>query len=186
VLISLLLWALASPLIELLGGAQYKPAVPVLQIQCFAAVTFFLTAAWQPALLAMNRIRSFSVAMIVGVSALVASALVLIPAYDAQGAAVSAVIGDVALCGCVYVAVRRAGPGEWLDLRTAARVLVAAAAAVAVGIIPGMPDLARAGAVALVYLAIVLALWAVPSEIHDALRTAVLRVRGRPAAQTDR
>src|SRR5205807_3922379 len=97
-LISLLLWALARPLLVLLGGGAYGPAAPVLQIQCFAAVTFFLTAAWQPALMAMNRIRYLSVAMLVGVTALVASALALIPAIDAKGAAVSAVIGDVALC----------------------------------------------------------------------------------------
>jgi O-antigen/teichoic acid export membrane protein len=177
VLIALLLWALATPLIELLGGAQYKPAVPALQIQCFAAVTFFLTAAWQPALLAMNRIRSFSVAMIVGVTALVASALVLIPEFQAKGAAVSAVVGDVALCVSVYVAVRRAGPGEWLDFGTAGRVAVAAAAGVAVGVIPGVPDVVSAAAVAIVYIAVVLALRAVPSEILDALRAAASRLR---------
>jgi O-antigen/teichoic acid export membrane protein len=181
VFISLGLWALATPLMEVFGGAQYKPAAPVLEIQCFAAVTFFLTAAWQPALMAMNRIRSFTVAMTVGVTALVGSAAALIPAFEAQGAAVAAVIGDVALCVAVYVAVRRAGPGAWLHFGTAARVAVAAGASVGVGLIPGVPTVARAAAVGLVFVVCVLALRAVPSEIVDALRGVASRLTGRPA-----
>ena len=42
VLRRLVLWTLAEPLVVLLGGEEYEPAAPVLQIQCFAAVTVFV------------------------------------------------------------------------------------------------------------------------------------------------
>ena len=69
VLVALVLWTLAEPLVLLLGGDQYEPAVPVLQVQCFAAITIFVVASWQPTLFGMGRVRSSAVAMVVGVLA---------------------------------------------------------------------------------------------------------------------
>ena len=50
VLVALVLWTLAEPLVVLLGGEEYEPAAPVLQIQCFAAITMFVDRGWQPTL----------------------------------------------------------------------------------------------------------------------------------------
>ena len=176
VLIALVIWTLARPILLVLGGDEYGPAAPVLQIQCFAAITIFITAGWQPALFGMGRVKWLAAAMALGLVAVIVSGLLLIPPFDATGAAIAAVIGDVVLCAAVYTALRRSGPGAWLGGTAAvARILAASLAAVAVGLIPGIPDGVRAVLVVSVFSAAALVLRAVPSEITDAARAAVKR-----------
>jgi O-antigen/teichoic acid export membrane protein len=181
ILVALILWTLAEPLVVLLGGDQYEPAAPVLQIQCFAAITIFVIAGWQPALFGMGRLRSSAVAMAIGVAAVLAAGLALIPPLGAEGAAIAAVIGDVILCGAVYVALRRAGPGPWLPVGGIARVAAAAAVAVGVGLIPGVPDVVRAVAVVAAFVTAALLLRAVPDELLDAAKRFRARAAGGAA-----
>lgn len=176
VFVALLLWTLSSSIVSVLGGSQYGPAGPVLQIQGFATITIFLTAAWQPALVGMHRVRSLVAAMGFGVLAVVVAGVILIPPFQATGAAVAAVIGEVTLCAAVYLAIRRAGSGEWLPVNGVLRVGIAAAVAVGVGLIPGVSAAPRAAAVVGVFVAAAMALRAVPSELSHALRTAIARV----------
>ena len=171
VLVALLLWTLADPLVVLLGGREYEPAAPVLQIQCFAAITVFVIAGWQPTLFALGRVRSSAVAVAVGLFAVLASGLILIPPLEAKGAAIAAVIGDLVLCISVYIALRRAGRGPWFSTSATARLAVAAAAAAAAGLIPGLPDAMRALLVVTVFTGFALLLRTVPGEILDAART---------------
>jgi GT2 family glycosyltransferase/O-antigen/teichoic acid export membrane protein len=174
VLIALVLWTLAEPLVVLLGGEEYRPSAPVLQIQCFAAITVFVIAGWQPTLFGLGRVRASAVAIAVGVIAVLAAGLVLIPDHGATGAAIAAVVGDVVLCIAVYVALRRAGPGPWFSGSMSLRLAAAAAVGVAVGLIPGVPDGVRAVAVTAVFAAAVLLLRAVPDELTHAARSAGL------------
>ena len=112
----------------------------MLQVQCFAAITVFLIAAWQPTLFGMGRVRASAVAIAVGLATLLVAGLVLIPPFEAMGAAIAAVVADVTLCVAVYVALRLAGPGPWLSsVDRILRVAVAAGIAVGVGLIPGVP-----------------------------------------------
>ncbi len=98
VLTSLLLWTLAEPLVVLLGGEEYRPAAQVLQIQCFAAVTLFVSMGWQPALFGLGRVRSAAVAIpLQALVAVLGAGLLLIPDHGATGAAIAAVAGDVVL-----------------------------------------------------------------------------------------
>jgi GT2 family glycosyltransferase/O-antigen/teichoic acid export membrane protein len=177
VLVALVLWTLAEPLVVLLGGREFEDAAPVLQIQCFAAITIFIIAAWQPALFGIGRVRSSAVAMGVGVVAVLVAGALLIPPYGAIGAAVAAVIGDVILCLAVYVALRRVGPGPWFLVPMTARLVAATALAVGVGLIPGVPDLLRAIAVVVTFCVAALVMRTVPEEIVAAARSA----RGRAA-----
>jgi O-antigen/teichoic acid export membrane protein len=176
VLVALLLWILSGPIVTVLGGHQYAPAGSVLEIQGFATITIFLTAAWQPALMAMDRLRSFMIAMTIGVLSVVVAALLLIPRFEADGAAVAAVVGDVTLALAMYVAVRRAGPGDWLPAALP-RVAAAAIPAVGVGLITAIPAGVRAAVVAAVFLGLAAVFGAVPSEVADAVRTAAIRLR---------
>jgi O-antigen/teichoic acid export membrane protein len=160
----------ARPLILLLGGQEYEPAVPVLQLQAAALVTIFLGAAWNPTLIGMGRVRGLVVATGLGLLAVLVAGLVLIPRHGADGAAAAAVIADVVLCAALYVALRRAGPGRRLPLGTLGRIVLAALPAVAVGALPGVPDLVLAAASVAVFLALALALRAVPPEILAAVR----------------
>jgi O-antigen/teichoic acid export membrane protein len=178
VLAALVLWTLSAPIITVLGGAQYMQAGSVLQIQGFATITIFLTAAWQPALMGMHRLRSYVLAMSIGLAAVVIAGFILIPPFQATGAAVSAVIGEVVLCVSMYIAVRRAGPGNWLPLGPGLRTAAAAAVGVAVGLIPGLPTGVRALAVLAAFTATVIVLRGVPSEIVDALRAGSHKLAG--------
>ena len=176
VLTALLLWTLARPIIILLGGLQYAPAGRVLEIQGFAAITVFLTAAWLPALIGLGRLRAYWVAMTSGVVAVVVAGLILIGPFQATGAAVATVIGDVTLAVAVYVAVRRSGLSGWLRADAMLRIAAAAVPAVAVGLIGGLPAVIRAVAVGAVFVVASLVLGAIPSEVTDALRAARARL----------
>jgi O-antigen/teichoic acid export membrane protein len=180
VLVALLVWTLAPLVVRVLGGPQYEPAAPVLQIQGFATVTIFFTAAWLPALMALNRLRSYWVAATAGILAVVVSGLILIPLYQATGAAVAAVIADVTLAGAMYLAVRRAAPGQWVSPAAMLRIAAATAVAVGLGLIGGIPSIPRAILVAGAFIATVLLLRTIPSEMLDALRAATERFRPAP------
>jgi O-antigen/teichoic acid export membrane protein len=181
ILAALLLWTLAGPIVAVFGGPQYAPAAAVLRIQGFAAVTIFVTAAWQPALIGMHRVRSLVVALSAGVAAVVIAGLILIPPFQATGAAWAAVIGDVTLCLAVYVALRRAGRGEWFPVAPGVRIAAAMALAVGVGLIPGIPVAVRAVLVVVVFAGAAVALRSLPSELTDAFRAAAGRAIRRAA-----
>jgi hypothetical protein len=88
------------------------------------------------------------------------------------------VVGDGVLCAAVYVALRLSGPGPWFSVATSLRLAGAAGVAVAVGLIPGLPDGARAVAVTAIFAGAVLLLRALPEELTEALRSVGrLRVR---------
>jgi O-antigen/teichoic acid export membrane protein len=177
VLVALVLWTLSGSIVTLLGGPQYAPAGPVLEIQGFAAVTIFLTAAWQPALMGMHRLRLLVAAITAGVLGVLVAGIVLIPPFQAIGAAVAAVIGEVIFCAATYLAIRRAGPGEWLPVNAVLRIAAATAAAVGVGLIPGVPTIPRAAAVVGVFCVAAVVLRTVPSEIGDAVHRGMAHVR---------
>jgi O-antigen/teichoic acid export membrane protein len=170
VLMALVLWTLAEPLVVLLGGEEYRPAAPVLQIQAFAAITVFVSTGWQPTLFGLGRVRSSAAAIGAGLVAVLVAGLVLIPDQGATGAAIAAVVGDFVLCVAVYVALRLAGPGPWFSGGMSLRVAGAAGVAVAVGLIPGLPDGLRALAVTAAFAGAVLLLRAVPEELTAAVR----------------
>lgn len=178
-LVALVVWAAAAPLIDALGGPEYDAAVPVLQIQCFAAITIFLTAAWQPALYGMGRLKELAIAMGVGVLAVIVAGIVLIPPYEAQGAAVAAVIGDVVLCGAVYIALNRSGEGPWMENGPMARTVVVVLVAVGVGVLPWPNDILRAAVVGIVFILAAVVLRTVPSEINDTVTNLRTRLRAR-------
>ena len=87
-------------------------------------------------------------------------------------ARIAAVAADAVLCLAVYVALRRAGPGPWFSLAMTGRLALAAAIAVAVGLIPGVPAGARAAAVISVFCISALVLRAVPEELMSAAQRA--------------
>lgn len=176
VLTALLIWTLARPILIVLGGLRYTPAGPVLQIQGFATITIFLTAAWLPALMGLGRLRAYWVAMTCGVVAVVVAGVVLIGPFQATGAAVAAVIGDVTLAVAMYLAIRRSGLRGWLRADAMLRIAAATALAVAVGLIDGLPAVIRAVLVGGTFVTASAVLGAIPSEMTDALRAVGARL----------
>lgn len=168
VLLAIVVSFAARPIILLLGGDEYEGAIPVLQLQCLAVVTIFLASAWNQTLVGMGRVRALVVTTGAGLTAVVVAGLALIPPFDAEGAAGAAVIADLVLCIATYVALRRAGPGRELALRRLLLVVVAAIPAVAIGLVPGLPDVLSAAVAGAAFVAAALVLKAVPSELVGA------------------
>ena len=166
--IVLVLAILAEPALVLLGGEEYRPAAPVLQLQAVALLAVFLGQAWQLGLLAARRQSALVATNAAGLVLVVALGLALIPRFDARGAAVAAVIAEAVLAVLVFAFLRRARPAATPSLAFAWRVGVAAAAAAA-PLLLGLPPLAAAAAALVLYLAVGAAARAFPRELRDAL-----------------
>jgi O-antigen/teichoic acid export membrane protein len=157
----------AETVIEILGGAEYRDAAPVLTVQSVALVGAFLTQVWVLGLIALERQSALAVINGVGLVVVAVLGLALIPAADAMGAAVAAVVGEAALAITALVLLVRARPGLRPRAGIAARLLLAAAIAAGCALLPG-PDIVRATLAVLVYGALVLLLGAHPVELLHA------------------
>ena len=95
------------------------------------------------------------------------------------GAAIAVVVGDVTLVLGLYVVLRRPmGPG-WIPAGAMLRVLLAAALGVGAGLAPIDSDVARAALALVTFVVAALVLRTIPSEVFDAARTAIARLRSR-------
>ena len=177
IVIALLISIGARPLILLVGGESYEPAATVLSIQAIALITIFVASAWSPTLISLGRTRELALVAAIGVAAVVSIGLVLIPKYEAEGAAITAVAADIVLCAATYVALRRAGPGKAVDPVALAKIALAGLVAGALGFVPVVPDVLLAPIAACVFLAIAHALDVIPGELQDGVRAALARLR---------
>ncbi len=184
ILIALFVSLAADPIIRILGGAEYAGAVPVLQIQCLAIVTIFLAAAWNPAIVALGHAKALVATTGTGVVVVLVAGFVLIPRHEAQGAAVAAALADLALCAATYVALRRASPDTQLAGGRLGRIAAAAVPAIAVGLVPGVPDAVSAVVASAVFVGAALAFKAVPGELLDGAR-ALLQRRSATSRSSD-
>jgi O-antigen/teichoic acid export membrane protein len=170
VLIALFSALAAYPIIVTLGGEEYAGAVPALQIQCLGVVAMFIAASWNQALIGMGDVKPLAVIIVAGTVTVLVAGSVLIPQFEAKGAAYTALLADVVLCAGAYLAARRAGPARSAPLGTLLRIAVAAMPAIGVGLIPGLPDVVAALAAMIVFAVAAYLLRAIPLELLSALR----------------
>jgi O-antigen/teichoic acid export membrane protein len=169
VLIAIVVALAAEPILRILGGAEYVAAAPLLRIQSIAILTLFVSAAWSPVLIGMHKQGSVAVATGIGLVVAIAGGLALIPLWDAHGAAWAAVIADVFVVCAAYVLLRRAGPARELRLAFVPRLVLTAAAALAIVLVPGVPPLVDAAVAAVVYAGCAFALRIVPAGLSELL-----------------
>lgn len=160
----------ARPILVLLGGEEYAGAAPVLRLLAVALVTLFVGAAWTPTLVGLGRLRPLAIVSGIGLAVVVALGLALTALFGIEGTAVAAVVADVVLVGGVLVVLRRAGPGRELSLAFGGRLAAAAAVAVAVALVSGLPDAAAAILAVVLLAAGAVALRLVPAEVLAAVR----------------
>jgi len=169
-IIALVFMLAAKPIVTLLGGSEFAAAAPVLRTQAPAVITIFLVQAWAVFLIADDHRRDLLRCVLIGLGALIIAGAVLIPIADAQGAALAAVIADVAYAAAVFVAIRRL-PGRPvpLHLRFLGRLATALGVAAAAGLL--LPLTAgEAGVVsAVVFAGLCVALRMVPVDIWTAI-----------------
>ena len=168
--------ALVAPFaIEVLGGAKFDDAVPVLRIQAVALVGSFLAAATGYALLSLRQYRMLLVVSVAGLALSVALGLALVPAHDAAGAAVAALVAELGVGALQTTLLLRTDLGMRLAPGRLAAVLVAAAAAVAAAAIPGLHELVMFAVASVVYFAVLAAFRQIPPELVEAFAARLRR-----------
>lgn len=170
VLFALILWVGARPLILILGGEQYVAAAPVLQVQCLALVTIFVTGAWTTTLVGMGRARILALGTALGVVSVTVLGSLLIPRLGAMGGGIAAVLGDLIFSAFIFAGLRRAGPGRGMSAGPFVRIAAAAVPAILVGLLSPLPALADAVVVAVLFPVCAYLAGAVPPEVSDRLR----------------
>jgi O-antigen/teichoic acid export membrane protein len=166
--LTLLLVVGARLVVDIVGGPDFGPAVPVLRVQACVLIATVFVATWSMLLLSLDEQRALLAINGTGVIVSLVAAFVLIPPYGAVGGSVGVLIAEV-LVGSSSVFVlwqrhRDVAP----DLRPLWKVAVAGIAGAAVAVPFG--DVVATCAAAVVYAALLLALRAVPMELWHALR----------------
>ena len=167
-LLALLVVVAARPIVVLLGGQEFAAAAPVLRLQAPVVLTVFLVYTWTTFLIADGRRRALVQCMLVGTSALLVTGVPLITEFDAEGAALAAVVADLVLAAVTLRAVRHVGHGRiGIQSGYLARYLAALAmgggAALATAVLA--PAVVAAVAAAAVFTGAAFALRIVPAEI---------------------
>lgn len=165
--------ALGAPFaVAVVAGPGFEEAVPVLRLLGLALVTSFLVATWSFALLSKERFRSLLVANTVGVLVVAAGTLALEPSLGAQGAAIATVLGEAVLA-VLYVVVLVQTDRVLLPHFGFVWKIALAAGAGALAALLSLPSLAAAAIGTAVYVAVLLVVRGVPTElVHAFLRQA--------------
>jgi O-antigen/teichoic acid export membrane protein len=163
--------------LDVVAGQAFRDAEPVLRVQGIALALTFVAAPLGFALLSLHRHRALLVVNGVAFVTSLACTIVLGSLYGAHGAAFANLGGELAL------AVGYGGVLAWSGAipAPAARTVAAVAAAVALGlsmsVLSGLGSLPAAVLGSVTYVAVLIALRAIPAEIKQAF--AGLRTRSR-------
>lgn len=130
--LALVIGLAAGPIVDLLGGPGYEPAVPAVQIQALTLIPLFIGQALQVSIIAARKARLLVIANTVALVTVLVGGLLVIPTHGAVGASWVAVAGE-ALLALVLVAGVFVLDRAWLPGAGSA-VKLAGAGAVAAGI----------------------------------------------------
>jgi O-antigen/teichoic acid export membrane protein len=158
----------AAPIVRVLGGKAYAGAADPLRIQSIAIAGAFMTQVGAFGLVAIQRQRALVAVNGLALATVLVLGLTLIPPLGANGAALAASIGEVALACAALTMLARVRPALRPDLRYVPKLALAAALGAACILLP-IPDALAALVAVGVYGAVALALRAVPVELMEAL-----------------
>jgi O-antigen/teichoic acid export membrane protein len=157
----------AGVAIDIVAGAAFERAVPVLQIQGVALLASFLAVTGGFALVSLHRHLPLLVGNLVGLALIIVLTAVLVPEFGAEGAAVATLVaeaGIVALYGLVLFGSRVVH----YDLDLLPRVAIAGALA-AVLVLTPLEGFSLVVAATVVYWTALFVMRGVPHEVIDAL-----------------
>lgn len=161
----------AEMIITLAGGSAYDGAIPVLQLQAFAVIGAFVSQASMFVAVAMNLMKELVVANVIGLIAIIAIGIPLISTWDAEGAAVAALIADTFIAIVYLVILGRASEALRPSLRATWKPALATTLAMLVGFGSGLPSGFAVSIGLIVFAVVIIATRAMPSEVVDALKS---------------
>jgi O-antigen/teichoic acid export membrane protein len=159
----------AKPVINLVAGADFAPAVPVLRIQGLALAATFLVALFGGTLWVVRAKRELVVGTVAGVAAAIALTAVLVPIAEAKGAAIAMTCAETLLAAWLGLALLRPRPELRPSFGVVPKVLVALAAGAALAFVP-LPDVLAVVLGSLAYFGVLFMLGGIPTELRHAMR----------------
>jgi O-antigen/teichoic acid export membrane protein len=160
----------AQAAIDVIGGRAFEPAVDVLRVQGLTLAATGVSVAAGYGLLTLRRYRAMLWLNAGALVVTVVLTLVLVPAMGASGAALATVATETVLAVGVLAVLLRARPALLGGLRGAPAILASGGAAVAVGLLSGLPALAALVAANVVFLVGIVGTRRFPPELRQALR----------------
>jgi O-antigen/teichoic acid export membrane protein len=180
VAIVLVLVIAAEPILDVLGGSKYDQAGDVLRIQACALLGAFLTQVWVTGLVSIRRQGALIVTNCIALGTALALGVTLIPIFDAKGAALAAVVGELVLAAATATMLVRARPSLRPPLGRLGRILLAGGAGAAAGLLAPVGAVGGAVLALVVFAAAAFALRTVPLELLHALRRGSGSAEARP------
>ena len=163
--------------VSVVGGHGYAGSVSALRILGAGLPFTFLVATWGFALLSLKMYRQLIVVNGLAVALAIVLSVILIPAGGADGGAVVTATLEASLAAGYALVLFRARPDLRPTLGTVWRVAVAVAIAAAVATQVPLTSVASAAVAAVVLVAGLVALRAVPAELLQAVSSGALRRR---------
>jgi O-antigen/teichoic acid export membrane protein len=170
VLVTLVAFRAAEPVMSLLGGAEFEAAGDVLRIQVVALLFIALYQIWTVALVALGQQRQLILANALGLLGVAVFAAILVPPLGAEGGAAATVLGDAVLAALIYWRLHRSTGRVTVRLGFLGRVAAAAAVALVPLFVPGVSDITAALASAVLFAVVGFAIGMFPRELRDAIR----------------
>jgi O-antigen/teichoic acid export membrane protein len=154
--------------IDLVAGEEFEPAVEVLRWQALTLIPGFALASLGYALLSLREHRALLLASLIALLVSLAASLVLVPAHGAVGAAAATLLAELALALGYGALLTRSHPELRPPATSIARVFVALAPALVVGLVAPLPVIALVVLSSAVYFAVLALVGGIPGELWSA------------------
>lgn len=177
VLVVLVTFRAAEPVMALIGGSGFRPSGDVLRIQICALLFIALYQIWTMSLIALGRQRDLIATNLIALLGVVVLASALVPPLGARGGAIASVLGDALLAVLIYRKLHGAIGRVVVRLGFLGRVAAAAIVASVALVVPGLPDLVAAALAGLLFLGVGHSIGMMPNELRDALGARAWRAR---------
>jgi O-antigen/teichoic acid export membrane protein len=155
--------------IDVIAGSGFDASVDVLRVLAGALLPSFVFGVWGFALLALGRYRGILIANAVALLASATVTLALAPPFGAFGAAFATLAGDTCLALGYGLVLMRRSPEFRVSLSLVPTVALACAIGACALLIPGIPNVVTLIVASAAYVAVLVALGAIPNEVRDAL-----------------
>jgi O-antigen/teichoic acid export membrane protein len=165
-----LMTALCAPLaIDIIAGPRFHESVPVLRIQALAVLGTFLTTSAAQVMVARKLMSTLVLMASGGLLASAAVTLALTPGIGAEAGAIANVTGELGgAIAAIVILARRSG--TWpVGFGQLPKLALAAGAAAAPALIPGIPQVVLGIVATVVFFAVMRLVGGLPQELLDAV-----------------
>jgi O-antigen/teichoic acid export membrane protein len=159
----------AAPVLDFLGGSQYRAAAPILKIQIFALIPVFLAHVWQFGLISIRRQKALALADGLALMVVLGVGTGLVISHEAKGAAVAAVVGESAFAVALLALLVRADRDLAPSFKFVWKIAAASGLAAGITYLSGWRALPAAALATAAYAFVLWLTRAIPAEVLGSL-----------------